>query len=171
MVKGHEWKCDNCGAWNDGDAGHSSNKYGWSCDYCDNVMYPREGAKMVWRKKRGIPIKTTGKIGNPEWECDICGQPLTRHQEFGGKCPRCGASAYERHTTRWAKLRTEHLSSPLPQYVVDTINRWGQERAWKLGEKEFTNWVTNYTDLGTDYGDRPEFKFLVKTVAKRYAGV
>ena len=40
-----------------------------------------------------------------KYKCDICKYPLTYSQEFHGKCPRCGATAFERHTTRKTKMR------------------------------------------------------------------
>lgn len=60
-----------------------------------------------------------------KYECDICGYTLTHNQEFHGKCPRCGASAFERHTTRKTKMKQNHVKWPEKIYVPpcpDTID-------------------------------------------------
>jgi predicted RNA-binding Zn-ribbon protein involved in translation (DUF1610 family) len=41
----------------------------------------------------------------PTYKCDICGAKLSREEEYHGNCPKCGASAFERHTTRKTKQR------------------------------------------------------------------
>lgn len=53
-----EWKCDNCGAWNEDD-GTGNDHEGYTCQRCDSCMYPEElarffadgdtEAKMIWR--------------------------------------------------------------------------------------------------------------------------
>ena len=65
----------------------------------------------------GASLWIIGEDKMGKYECDICGYTLTHNQEFHGKCPRCGASAFERHTTRKTKMKQNHVKWPEKIYL------------------------------------------------------